>query len=299
MLVSITVFTDPVCTWCWGSEPMLRAVAERYGAQVEIRQVMGGLVPDIRSFRDDANGIGGDPEQANLDVAAHYAAAAGRHQMPVTPTGLRLFDAEHVSTHPQGIAYHAARQQGDELAERFLRRMREAGAAEARQTNRPEVLVELAAEAGLDVGRFLAALEDGTAADAFATDLRLVAETGVRGFPAFLFTVPGKHPVLLPAWQPYGTFRQVIGFLTGQRAVEAQLEPTVERVAEFVRRWRSVADVEVQTAFELSDDAWSTLAPQVLADPRIVEMPAESGRFLRWQEPSGACAVAGSGVCGV
>ena len=31
MTIEIIAFTDPVCTWCWGTEPALRALQTRYG----------------------------------------------------------------------------------------------------------------------------------------------------------------------------------------------------------------------------------------------------------------------------
>ena len=60
--LELLAFTDPVCTWCWGSEPVLRKLRRWYGDQLHIRYLMGGLVEDIRTFYDRANAIGGDPE---------------------------------------------------------------------------------------------------------------------------------------------------------------------------------------------------------------------------------------------
>jgi hypothetical protein len=59
--------------------------------------------------------------------------------MPVKGEGFRLFSKEHPSTYPQNIAYKAAQMQDQALAHKFLRRIREASAAEARQTNTTEV----------------------------------------------------------------------------------------------------------------------------------------------------------------
>ena len=52
--IEITSYTDPYCTWCWGSEPILRKIQEVYGEQVYLRFVMGGLVEDMRQFSDPA-----------------------------------------------------------------------------------------------------------------------------------------------------------------------------------------------------------------------------------------------------
>ncbi|WP_194165829.1 DsbA family protein [Shewanella sp. YLB-07] len=58
-VVEIICFTDPYCTWCWGSEPILRKIQEVYAGQVKISYIMGGLVEDIGNFSDPANGIEG------------------------------------------------------------------------------------------------------------------------------------------------------------------------------------------------------------------------------------------------
>lgn len=56
-IIKVIEFTDPVCTWCWGSEPMLRTLEARYGDQVKVEFIMGGLVEDIREFYDSFNNI--------------------------------------------------------------------------------------------------------------------------------------------------------------------------------------------------------------------------------------------------
>ena len=83
--------------------------------------------------------------------------------MPVRVDGFNMFDSEVVSTWPQNIAYKAAQLCNPELASKFLRRMREASAAEARQIGRREVLIELASEVGVDLAAFMGHLDDGSA----------------------------------------------------------------------------------------------------------------------------------------
>ena len=297
MTIEITAFTDPVCTWCWGAEPVLRAVQERYGDQVHLSYVMGGLVKDIRAFRDTANGIGGDPAGANRNIARHYLEASARHGMPVQADGFALFSDDYPSTYPQNEAYLAARQQGEDAANRFLRRVREASAAEAQQTNRPEVLTQVAAEVGLDVGAFLTALNDGTAKAEFAADLETTAAYGVRGFPAFLFRVDGKQPLMLPSYQPYATFRQVINLVSDGAAVEKTLPKTADAIADCIRRWGSAADAEITTTFDLTPTEWAALEPQVEAADGITVVATGNGRFFRADAaPSGACDLA-TGAC--
>ena len=102
---------------------------------------MGGLVEDIRNFYDSYHGIGKDPEKANASIAKHWLEASARHGMPVRTEGFKLFSQEFPSTYPQNVAYKAAQMEDQKLADKLLRRMREASASEAKQTNRPEILI--------------------------------------------------------------------------------------------------------------------------------------------------------------
>lgn len=122
--LEIIEFTDPVCTWCWGSEPVLRALKARYGERLDISFVMSGLVEDIRDFEDVDHDIGGDPSDSNMQIAQHWLEASEEHGMPVTTSPLELFSAEHPSSYPQNIAYKAAQFEDQRLADQFLRRMR-------------------------------------------------------------------------------------------------------------------------------------------------------------------------------
>lgn len=293
--VRITAFTDPACTWCWGSEPVLRAVEARYGEQVQVRPVMGGLVKDIRAFMDTANGIGGDAERSNAQIASHWLEASARHGMPVRTAGFRMFTDQDRSTWPMCEAYEAARLVNEKLAARYLRRLREANAAEALQTNRVEVQAELAAEVGLDVGRFVGALRDGSARAAFQADLTETARHGVRGFPAFLFE--GDRRMMVPGYLPYEGFREVLGVVSGGKLLETIPAKTVAAVADFVRRHGRVADREITVTFGLSDAEWVALQPGVIATAGIEVEPAGNGRFLRVRTSTSGSCDAATGTC--
>jgi len=38
-------FADPMCSWCWGFAPVIDAIRERFGRDLPIRLIMGGLRP--------------------------------------------------------------------------------------------------------------------------------------------------------------------------------------------------------------------------------------------------------------
>lgn len=90
--IIIKTFTDPLCTWCWGSEPIYRKLQSHFGDKIEFQPVMGGLVEDLANFRDARNDIGGRSiAQTNRDIAHHWQQAAAQHNMPVDSENFALF----------------------------------------------------------------------------------------------------------------------------------------------------------------------------------------------------------------
>jgi putative protein-disulfide isomerase len=278
--IEITEYTDPYCTWCWGSEPVLRHLQEAYGDRLRIRFVMGGLVEDMRTFNDPANGIGGADWRKPL--ADHWLEASRRHGMPVDVTGWLTTDFE--STWPSNVAYEAAKLQDETLADRYLRRLREAAATERGELGRPEVLADIAQEVGLDRARFLTDFE-GQAEDEFARDRAECRHKDVHGFPTFLVNVDAKERLV----RGYRTYEQMVGMidlLAGGTVERRKLEFDDLSVLDFVEKYESAAVAEVAEVFEVSrDEAKASL------DRLVV------GGSLGLPEPGLLYRVPGSVVC--
>ncbi|HXD42715.1 MAG TPA: DsbA family protein [Ramlibacter sp.] len=292
--LEILAFTDPVCTWCWGSEPVLRKLKAWYGDSLNIRYVMGGLVEDIRAFYDRANDIGGDPEISNVQIARHWLEASQRHGMPVRIEGFRLFTAETVSTYPQNIAFKAAELTKPDLAARYLRRMREASAAEARETGRQEVLIELASDVGLDIGAFIGHLNDGSAEAAFRDDLEMTRRYSARGFPTFVFRY-GEREIMLRGYQSFSAMQAVIDTLSGGLLRGQAPEVTPDSVLSFIRTCKSAAPVELATVFDLP---LAELEPMLagLAESGAIRC-VEKGNGYFWEVASIPSCDVENGIC--
>jgi putative protein-disulfide isomerase len=284
LVVEIIEFTDPVCTWCWGSEPVLRRLETIYGDKINIKFIMGGLVKDIREFYDSFNDIGGDAEHSNNQIAKHWQEASETHGMPVKSEGFTLFSNEHPSSYPQNIAYKAAQIENEELANKFLRKMREATAAQAKQTNKTEVLIELASEAGLDVPRFIERFSNGSAEKAFEQDLDTTRRYGVTGFPTFLIRF-GKKEVLLRGYQRFETIQSVIESISGGSVKEHPLEKTDENILQFIKKYVSAAPVEIQMVFDLSDPEVNEVTERLITEWLIKKVPAGKGYLVETTDP--------------
>lgn len=295
--VEIIAFTDPVCTWCWGNEPILRKLETVYEGNIEINFIMGGLVEDIRGFQDDLNGIGGNVSKINAQVGGHWVEASSKHGMPVEGPSFNLFSEEYPSTYPLNIAYKAAQFQDEKLAKKFLRRMREAAACEGKQANRDEVLIELAQESGLDVAKFIKNFTDGSAEQAFYEDLKITRSHGVHGFPTFLIKCNGKE-IMLRGFQTYEAFKEVINYLSNGELQEREIEGTESTILDFIHKYGRVAPVELKVAFDLSSSKLEEILESLKEQRRIKSIAVGNGYMVEIETTPLSCDPV-TGVCNI
>lgn len=277
--LEIIEFTDPVCTWCWASEPVLRALKARYAHQLDISFIAGGLVKDIRNFEDVGNEIGGNPSDSNKQIAVHWLEASQHHGMPVTTGPLQLFSAEHPSSYPQNIAYKAAQFEDHALADKFLRRLREATAVEAKQTNREDVLLTLAQEVGLDREKLLSHYSDGSALAAFEEDLATARAYRVRLFPTFILRYKGKE-VIMENYQRVEDFEQAIRTLSKGELTSNIPEASRENILAFIRTHDRVVPLEIMMTFALDKDETMKHVHALAQDKLVSVQKAGNGLFV-------------------
>lgn len=240
--VRVIQFTDPYSTWCWGSEPVLRRLQEVYRDQLAVEHVMGGLVEDFAEFHDPTAEI-----QQVTEVAAHWTTAAARHGMPVDTS---LWEADPPSsTYPACRAYEAAALTAPDRADAFLRRLREAGACEARNLEREATLTELAGDVGIDADALLDAFRSDAAREAFETDLRRTGEAGATALPTFRLRVDGERAETVRGYSPFVTFEKAL-----TQAAPDLAEHDPRPLAAFVAEYGRVAPREVAEVYGLGTE---------------------------------------------
>ena len=114
--VAVTEYTDAVCSTAWGAEPLLRRLDWRHGRHLQWRRVMGGLIGDLAAGKEDWGRV-----SAAAPMRAYWKRVWALTGMPY-PNPMRLMLQ---STDPMGVAVKAAERQGQDIAERVLRRFRE------------------------------------------------------------------------------------------------------------------------------------------------------------------------------
>lgn len=276
--IIITNFTDPVCSWCWGSEPVLRALETHYPNQIEFRYIMGGLVDDIDNFTDPANGITGGSDGANSEIMSHWLEGMNLHGMPINPEGFNLFSKKYPSTYPQNIAYKAAQIADPEKADAFLRRIREATFTEARITSDKDVQIELASELAIDIAGFIKALNSGEAEKKFNADQAIGRSVGVTGFPSFLVKSDEGRQILLRGYKKLDEFIEIITYLTNGSLKAIKVEASFELLNELLIKHPKLALEEVRQALGFSNikDAEIWLEPYLKEGSLIKDKVANS-----------------------
>lgn len=203
---------------------------------------------------------GGESAQVSLWIDA--AATSG---MPFDP-GIWLKNPPR-GTYSACLAVKAAGEQGSEAEGRYLRLLREGIMCRRRRLDHVEALREVAAEAGLDVGRFGIDLESTATLEAFGADLEAARE--LAGSPVKLPVARFGSPLegagraeLASVERPgeYGSWRTA--------AIEAGAEPVQTgrpTVAEAFDRFGRLAAAEL---LELTGLAEPVLMAELWAGAR-------------------------------
>lgn len=299
--IIITNFTDPLCTWCWGLEPVFRKLETHFPGEIDFRYVMGGLVKDIEETWDPANGIGrSDIPTINRQIEQHWNEASMRHGMPVKGKGFKLFDEEHKSSYPQNIAYKAAQMIDQKKADRFLRKMREASAADYLLTSHPDVLEDLAIQSGLDLEKFRHFINDGSAEKAFKDDLKLTRAFGVTGFPTCLVSY-GEKQVLMRGYNSYEDFVKVIGMVSDDKIKPLSgIKADEMAIMDFLDTHPRLAKAEIQQAFDLTSAETQELVDK-MKNAGLIEVEPVGYSYFVTKAPlkSGMVCDSVTGVCSI
>lgn len=286
--VRITVFADPTCTWCWGSVPILRALSYRYGGQLEISYVMGGMIEDILSYNNRRLSIGGDIALSNRNVHKHWLEASAVHGMPVAEKSIMLFSESRRSTVPQNLAYIAACEYAkryetveNDAPRRYLRILQEMTAVEGAHTNDEEDIVAFSALVGFDRDKFREIFRSAEVRRIYAAGKEMCDSYEVHSFPTFRLQYRSEE-MMVRGFTTYDTLCRCISQLSYENVMplsDGREQPTIENVRNFIAVYGVAYPVEVATAFSLPrTDGHTALNLESYAGlPDIVEELVKDG----------------------
>lgn len=278
--ITIYQFTDPICVWCWGNEPVMRAIDFLYGSKVSIEYIMGGLVEDISTLYDIKSPKEETIQRANAIIAKTWIEASKRHGMPVVTNNFQLFTERYPSSFPQNIAYEAAKRINAQQAKIFLRLMREATFTQQRRTSQIDVLLDLATKTGYDATTFIDEYTTGYAQTSFNHDRMMCRRNGITGFPSYLIKNDDTN-IIIGGYQNLGTFHTIISRLSAGKIRPRRIGPSLHNVMEFIHRYEYVYPVEIEVVFGLDRHQTSLIVSELVTSKKLIsEVVGNSYRLM-------------------
>lgn len=173
-LTTLYYIHDPMCSWCWAYRPCLLALRENLPEEISWQNVLGGLAPD----NDQPM-----PLQTRRMVQSHW------RQIRASVGTEFNFDFWS-KCQPRRDTYKACRaviaasnQQAEEL---MIEAIQKAYYLRAMNPSKPETLVDLASELGLDRDLFARDLESAQTDAELRRQLLLRDRLNVRSFPSLV-----------------------------------------------------------------------------------------------------------------
>jgi len=166
---------DPMCSWCWGFEPTRKIIFETVADRMQIRRMVGGLAPDSDQ-----------PMPDSMRLMLQQTWQRIEQSIPGTRFNYAFWDecSPRRSTYPANRAVIAAREQGESFDPLMTARIQQAYYLEAKNPSDNSVLVELAADIGLDVERFAESLESDALQQQLLAEIESTRAMGINSFPS-------------------------------------------------------------------------------------------------------------------
>jgi len=260
--VEVVEYTDPMCPWAWGSEPVFRKVRAASAGRVRWRRVYAILF----DHDDDP------PPDPAAETAwyARYVEEISAHSRAPRASRLSRVPA---GSWPSSLVARAADRQGEEVAERVLRRLRESVFVLGEPADTVEAALSVVRGVpGLDPRRLAADAALGAVLEQVRADRAEARRPVAEVLPARSSRRGGRNP---PSGSPHsGTARE-----TPEGGYRYALPTLLLRGAEEYRvvpGWRP---------FEEYAAAFDELGPGLLAVPPPLSPADALERYRSLTEP--------------
>ena len=195
-------FADPMCSWCYGFQPVIDQIRAEYGANYDIRLVMGGLRPGKLAETMT-------PARARI-IRHHWRDVA---KMTLQPFDENFFERENFvyDTEPAAKAVIVMEQLAPQHAYAYYHEIQQAFYARNQDITAPETLAALAQPYGVAAVDFLQAFHSEAAHKETWGQFTFSAGLGIRGFPALVLEDKGQFLLVTRGWQPFVQIQEILG----------------------------------------------------------------------------------------
>lgn len=193
----IIYIADPMCSWCWGFSPVLRAMLDEYGDQVPFSLMVGGLRPGSEEpmGEDVKNTLIHHWEEVNKTTGQEFCfdfrfpAGFVYDTDPSCRAAVTVRDLKPGATFPYFDALHRA----------FY--------VENRDLTDPAILSALAEPFGIAPDAFLEHFNAKDTRRAAFLDFATAFNLGIQGFPAVVLKEGEEYTLLTVGYQPFDVLK--------------------------------------------------------------------------------------------
>lgn len=189
----IICVVDPMCSWCWGFSPTIRAIHEAYGDKAPLWLMAGGLRPMNAAPMT---------EKSKAETRHHWEAVA---QASGQPFNFTFFDRQGFvyDTEPACRALVTVRSLKPAAAIPYLEAVHRAFYAENRDVTDAGVLAELAEPMGIDRTAFAEVFPAREMMYQTAGDFYRSQSMGIQGFPTVVLRKGEEMRLLIAGFAPF------------------------------------------------------------------------------------------------
>lgn len=190
---NLIYFGDPMCSWCYGFEPVLRALSDHFGERLPIGIVVGGLRPGTKRAMTLTE---------KDEVRNHWDHV---HEASGQPFDYSFFDRGRFvyDTEPACRAVTVVRRIAPDGGLEYFADLQRAFYANGRNITKPDVLADLATHHGFTAEEFLSAFTAPDAREETMRDFLMAQKNGIQGFPTLIAgSVSEAYQVICRGYRP-------------------------------------------------------------------------------------------------
>lgn len=164
---------DPMCSWCWGFAPIVKAIRLNYSENFKIKLVMGGLRPGTKLAM---------ASEQRAEILSHWKAVNRKTGQPFSFEGA-MPEGFIYDTEPSCRGVVAMALINPELSFSLLESIQFSFYVEQKDVTNPKILAQLADKIGVDMDSFLQVFESDEAKNKVSIHFNKVHRWGVNSFP--------------------------------------------------------------------------------------------------------------------
>ena len=189
---------DPMCSWCWGFAPIVKAIRLNYSEHLKIEPVMGGLRPGTKLAM---------ASEQRAEILSHWKAVNRRTGQPFSFEGA-MPEGFIYDTEPSCRGVVAMALINPELVFSLLESIQFSFYVEQKDVTNPKILAQLAGKIGVDMDSYLQVFESDEAKNKVSIHFNKVRRWGVNSFPTIVVQNATGYSILNRGYCPLDVLRQ-------------------------------------------------------------------------------------------